>query len=224
MDLKATTLVTGLVLTGAVACTTLPPPRPVHRDALTAIELRTDPQLGDGHSHPATVTSAQMRAVLSGIRVQKRTDPVLSLVTGEAVAMPAFSPVEVDALAPRLGQALAMALPGEIVTFYRRYSDANVGLAVTSGGLFIRDHYVYFILANHRNRPADVMGHSQAMVYEIDPSESPLFSLKALSFAVSFSPEIAVEPHPRWPRQYVDPGKAIVLDLHWLDQKPKPDR
>lgn len=224
MNLVTAIFVMGLGFANILACTTLPPPRSVHRDSLTAIELRADPQAGSGHSHPATVTSTQMRTILKGMRVQKRGDPIVSLVTGEAEAMPAFSATEVEALAPRLSQALSMALPGEIVTFYRRYSDANVGLAVTSGGLFLRDHYVYLILANHRNRPSDVMGHSQAMVYEIDPAEDPLFSLKALSFAVSFTPEIAVELKPRWPWEYRDPGKTVVVNLDWLDHQPKADR
>jgi len=211
----------GLGLVSVVACASLPPPRVIHRDPMTAIELRADSQAGNGHSHPATVTSTQMRAVLSGIRVQRRGDPIFSLVTGEAEVGPAFSSTEVEALAPRLSQAFSMASPQEIVTFYRRYSDTNVGLAVTSGGLFVRDHFLYLILANHRNRPSDAMGHSQAMVHEIDPVDDPLLSIKPRSYAVSFSPDIAVEPNPSWPWEYMDSGKTVVVDLEWLNHKPK---
>ena len=156
-----------------------------------------------------------MTTLLRGIRVQNRPDPILGLVTGRPETMTAFSSNEIDVLAPQLSDALASAGPRELVTFYRRVSDAGIGLGVTSGGLFVQDHYLYFVLANYRNRPADVM--SQAVTYEIDPSDDPLLSLRAMSFAVSFTPPEAVagsESKERW--RYVDPGKLIVVDLQRL--------
>src|SRR5688572_19471390 len=145
----------------------LPPSRTVYNDAVTLVSLRTDPKSGEfGHSHPARLTSEQMRIVLSGIQVQARKDPILSLVTGKPEPVPAFSVEEVRTLAPALSRALDMASPREVITFYRRVSDETVGLGFTTGGLFVEHRAVYFILANHRNRPSDGMGHAQAVTYE----------------------------------------------------------
>jgi hypothetical protein len=83
----------------ALACRSLAPPRPVYRDLSTTVELRVDPQAGPGHSHPVTITPEQMARILSGVRVQKRQDPLLSVVTGQPEVMPAFSRAEVQPLA-----------------------------------------------------------------------------------------------------------------------------
>ncbi len=204
----------GIVLVG---CESLPPPRTVYQDPLTAIQLRVDRQAGQGHHHPATIPAAQMARILDGIRVQKRGDPILSLVTGQPEIVPAFSSAEIQTLAAPLSHALTMASPQELVTFYRRYSDTNVGLAVTSGGLFVQDQHVYIILANARNRPADVMGHSQAFAHEIDPVDDPLLSLKPGGFAVRFTPAEAVaQDSSRRDLSYPDPGKVLVIDLDRL--------
>lgn len=218
---SALTLGVGLLLGSAIACSSLPPPRAVYRDLSTAVELRADPQAGLGHSHPVTITPEQMTRILSGVRVQKRGDPILSAVTGQPEVVPAFSAAEVQALAPHLSHALAMASPQELVTFYRRYSDASLGLGITSGGLFVQDHALYLILANYRNRPSDVM--SQAVTYEVDPVDDPLLSLKAMSFSVSFSPpEAGSQPALRERWRYVDPGKVVVVDLERLQRQPEP--
>ncbi|MEW6545250.1 MAG: hypothetical protein AB1411_16800 [Nitrospirota bacterium] len=179
------------------------------------VQLRNDPLAGSGHSHPTKVTAGRMTQILRGVRVQRRGDPVLGIVTGKPEEVPAFSSSEIPALAGALSQALATASPHEMVAFYRRYSDASVSVGVTSGGLFMEGHQLYFVLANFRNRPSDVM--SQAVATEFDPSSDPLMSLKARSFAVRFHPPGALvsSDFPLvW--KYVDPGKFIVVDLDRL--------
>ncbi len=214
----------GLMAGSLMSCNSvqLPPPRPVYKDAMTVVELRSDPRAGDpGHSHPFRLPPERLMAVLSGIHVQMRGDPIISLITGKPEPVPAFSREEVLALAPALSQALETASPGELVTFYRRVSDRTLGLGFTSGGLFVEHQALCFILANHRNRPSDAMSHTQAITYEIDPVDDPLFSMRAMSFAVSFSPPEAVMPkalRPRW--DYVDEGKVVVVDLERLPFQP----
>lgn len=199
---------------GFSSCASGPPPRTLYQDSLTTVQLREERRTEQSYNHPVSVTEAQMRELLSGIRVQKRGDLITNIVTGEPEATPAFQQGEIRALAPQLSRALNMATAKEIVTFYRRVTDANIGLAVTSGGLFVSEQHLYFILANHRNRPADVM--SQAVSYEFDPVDDPLFSLRAMSFAVTFIPvDVQVKQDPKGLR-YEDPGKVVVLDLQRL--------
>jgi hypothetical protein len=206
-----------------IACVELPPPRDIHRDSLTVVQLRTLRSSDAAYSHPTKISADQMARVLAGVRVQKRQDPIFSIVTGKPEEMTAFSPGEVQALAIRLTEGLAAASPHEVVTFYRRYSDANVSLAVTSGGLFVRDQQLYFILANYRNSPADAMGHRQAMVYEIDPVDDPLLSLRPRSFTVGFSPAQAViKDSRRQSVSYADPGNVVVIELAHLPTNSGP--
>lgn len=160
-----------------------------------------------------------MAQILFGIRVKKRGDPLVSIVTGQPEVLQAFSNAEVEALAPALSRALAVATSQELVTFYRRYADATLGLGVTSGGLFLEGHQLYFVLANFRNRPSDVL--SQAVTYEFDPLADPLMSLRAMSFAAFFVPPEALLPSDFplvW--SYEDPGKFFVVDLDRLPPEP----
>lgn len=205
-------VVTALVLS---ACESLPQPRMAYQDEATQIQLRHDGQAGSGHSHPARVSADRMTQILQDLRVQKRGDPVFGIVTGNPEEVPAFSVSEIRTLAPALSKALAAASPQEIVTFYRRTSDQVSSVGVISGGLFLEGHQLYFVLANHRNRPSDVM--SQAVSTEFDPTTDPLLSLKARSYAVKFRwPEALVPDDTPLVWRYVDPGKFMVIDLDRL--------
>jgi len=197
------------------ACEALPQPRLAYQDEATLVQLRHDPQAGSGHSHPVKVAAERMAQVLQEVRIQKRGDPVFGIVTGQPEERPAFSTAEIQTLAPALSQALALASPQEIVTFYRRTSDQVASVGVTSGGLFMEGHQLYFVLANHRNRPSDVM--SQAVSTEFDPAADPLMSLKARSYSVKFrAPHALVSDETPLVWRYVDPGKFIVIDLDRL--------
>lgn len=188
------------------------------------IELRVDPQAGIGHSHPATLTIEHMTHILSGIRVQKERDAVHRLLAGEAEAGSAFNAEEVWALAPHLVTALAEAKPGELVTFYRRFSNGSTGLAYTTGGLFMRVKYLYVILANYRQLPSDAMSLG-IPAYEIDPVDDPLLPLRRGGYSVSFVPQEA-EVHPvkgQWQWNFPDPGKVVIIDPALLrSNSPKP--
>ena len=217
--------VTGILLLCAVAvasaCVSAPAPRPVYRDGRTVVELRTDRQAGSGHSHPAVVLPEQMVRILAGIRVHKNRYAVHRLIAGESEATPAFNAEEASALAPQLVKALEAATPSELVTFYRRFSDASTGLAFTTGGLFVRDGQMYVILANYRQSPADTMGIG-IPAYEIDPVDDPLLSLRRANYSVSFVPREA-EVHSvkgQWVWEFPDPGKIVIVILDLVLRSP----
>ncbi len=216
MRMKTTRLAAGVLLCAVgslAACISEPPPRPMYQDSRTVITLQADPQAGTGHSHPATLTREQMARILSGIRVQKDRQAVHRLIAGEAEAGSAFTAEEVWALAPQLVKALAEAKPGEIVSFYRRFSNGSTGMAYTTGGLFMREKYLYVILANHRQLPSDAMSLG-IPAYEIDPVDDPLLPLRRAGYSVSFVPQEA-EVHPvkgQWQWHFPDPGKVVIID------------
>lgn len=193
-------------------CATGPPPRAVYQDPATIIRIQFDPKAGQSHGHPATVSPDIIRHVLQGMRVRPRSSFVPSILTGEASLGAAFSKEEEDILGPHLSQALAEARPDELVTFYRRISTPAVGLAITSGGLFVHGRHLYVILANNRTKPSD--GMSQSIVSEIDPVDSPLLPISRTAFRATFVPATSMVPEDeRWEWPYIDQGRVVVIDL-----------
>ena len=210
----------GVVVSLSVGCTTAPPPRALYQDNTTAINLQSDSKAGKGHSHPAKVSPDELRHILAGIRIQSRNSFVPSILSGEASLVAAFSKEEQALLARHLSQALAEAKPEELVTFYRRVSTSTVGLAITSGGLFVHDRHLYVILANDRTLPSE--GMSQSIVSEIDPVENPLLPISRTSFRATFVPGTSMVPEDeRWPWPYIDPGRLLVIDLAQLAREMK---
>lgn len=193
-------------------CATGPPPRAVYQDPATIIRIQFDSKAGQGHGHPATVSPDAIRHVLQGMRVQSRSSFVPSILTGEASSGAAFSKEEQDFLALHLSQALTEAKPDELVTFYRRISTQAVGLAITSGGLFVHGSHLYVILANNHTKPSD--GMSQSIVSEIDPVDSPLLPISRTAFRATFAPATSIVPEDeRWVWPYIDQGRVVVIDL-----------
>ena len=205
-----------------VGCTSPPPPRQVYQDPLTSIRLQLDERRDGVHSHPAQVSAEQMAAVLNGVRVISRKGFIGSILTGEAQASAAFTGIEIQALAPQLSRALSQAPPEELVTFYRRFTDTNVGLAITSGGLFLQGDHLYFVLANDRDMPSEAMNIN--LMYEIDPIDNPLLPITRTSFRASFTPMTALVPPDErraWP--YIDQGRVLVIDLPQLRRDLRTD-
>lgn len=216
------TVILPLLLAAAAhfGCTTPPPPRTSYQDPITAIRLYVDDRARSSHQHPAMVSSEQMTKVLGGLRVIPRSGFIGSLISGQAQARPAFASAEIQALAPRLSRALTEAKPDELVTFYRRFSDAGTGLAITSGGMFVQDGYLVVILANDRTLPTD--GMNQNMVTDFDPVDSPLVPIARTSFRVEFAPPqvlAAPDKRPAWP--YIDEGRILAIDLQRLSAEAK---
>ena len=209
-----------LAATAHFGCTTPPPPRTSYQDPITAIRLYVDENAQSGHQHPADISSEQIAKVLGGLRVFPRSGFIGSLISGQASPKPAFASTEIQALAPRLSRAFTEAKPDELVTFYRRFSDNNTGLAVTSGGMFVQDGYLTVVLANDRTLPTD--GMNQNMVTDFDPIDSPLVPIARTSFRLEFAQPSALaapDKRPAWP--YIDEGRILAIDLRRLSAEPR---
>src|SRR5439155_13223797 len=64
--------------------------------------------------------------------------------------LPAFRDEEVALLAPRLADALSQARPNEIVTYYLSQPQTSIKREITSGGLYVKQNDLHFILGNRR--------------------------------------------------------------------------
>jgi hypothetical protein len=205
-------------------CTTTPPARTFYQDPVTSITLQHDQHARPPHAHPANVAPELMAKILRGVQTVSRQGMFKSLYLNKADQGPAFSSTEIRLLAPKLSAALTKAEPNEIVTFYRRISDEDIGLGFTSGGLFVQDQQLYFVLANHRTLPTSGMG--QNMVYALDPVDTPLLPIARIDFKADFVPTTALvreEERIAWP--YIDEGRVLAIDLTQLarDTRQKSD-
>lgn len=213
----------GLILSLLTAgCAHEPPPIVIHEEPSLSIWLVFDPEVSQaGHSHPATFTPQQMEKVLSGIAVVNRDQ-----VFGEAreffmkspELMPGFTAAEVRTMAPLLVQAFKKASPVDMVTFYLQGRGAGHGRVVTSGGLFVRDRRLYFMLANFRTSPGTKIYET---TYEIEARDMPLLPVARFLYFAGFRPHDAWVPngHVRGKdgyERYLDESKLVIIDLDRL--------
>ncbi|MBA5865512.1 MAG: hypothetical protein GDA67_02315 [Nitrospira sp. CR1.3] len=198
------------------SCAAVPEPRLIYQDTLTRVDVRVDRKADRPHGHPASLTPVQIGMILAGMRVQTAGMPLYSTVVGRPDPLPAFSTSDVIAISKPISEALATAKPTELVTFYRRVSDAAVGLAYTTGGIFVEENLVYIILANHRVKPMDANIRDVPM-YATDPISNPLLSLGTARYTLSFErTEAQVKPiKGTWnydPSKNYDPYRTIIVD------------
>lgn len=196
------------------SCATSPPPKVVMENALTRVEIRGDERATRPHTHPISISPETMRALLRGMRIQVQTDRLIGVAKGWSAPLPVFSPADISASAGPLAEALAQAAPNEIVTFYRRVSDASIGLAFTTGGLFVQDGLVYVVMANFWSLPADAIIRD-VPGYMIDPIDRPLLTLGRKFYLLSHTQEQAEVHLPDWQERHAA-DKTLVVNLSLL--------
>ena len=210
------------------ACAADPPPIVIHEDKPLSVWLKFDPASGSGHSHPATISSEQIAAILRGIGVQPRDHIAGFGLFANKSAAPAFLAAEVAVIAPFVSQALAKASPKDMVTFYLVSHDFERGDLITSGGLFLRNRHLYVILANAHSSKYSVQYENTS---PIDTRDQPLLPLARYRFSTVFTPQEAWIPNKHVHGKdgygrYLDESKLIVVDLDRLpeimDKNDKP--
>ncbi len=167
------------------------PSRPVYEDPVNFIRLERDPYVLDEapytkHNHPYQISAGDLERILRGISVkQRRIGPVV-WVAGEATPEQAFNEQELGLLAPKLAEALSRAQYNERVTFYMSLPQTSIKRVITSGGLYLRDQRLHFLLGNHRI----VYGiPAYGMVYD---RRYPMRPTAAKGFDLLFQPADAV--------------------------------
>ncbi|MDF2458837.1 MAG: uncharacterized protein K0S79_1253 [Nitrospira sp.] len=205
-----------------IACVADPPPIVIHEDQPLSVWLKFDPSSGAGHSHPATISSEQISAILRGIGLQPRDHIAGFGLFAKTSSAPAFLPAEVAILAPFLSQAFAKASPKDMVTFYLVSRNADQGDLITSGGLFLRSRHLYVILANAHSSKYSVQYENAS---PIDTRDQPLLPLARYRFSTVFNPEEAWIPNKQVRgkdgyERYFDETKLIVVDLDRLTKTP----
>ncbi|MGQ0812510.1 MAG: hypothetical protein ACT4OO_14975 [Nitrospiraceae bacterium] len=211
----------GIVGMSLVACSQ-PAPIVVHETRTDSVWLTFDPEAGNGHNHPYAVSSERLAQVLRGVWVKPRDVVGGFGLLADGQGSPAFSVSDVARLARYLAQALAKASPRDMATFYLVTGDPSHGKLITSGGLFVKDDWLFVILANARTSPSSVQYEN---TYEFEARDQPLIPIARYKFTVGFSPAAAWIPnsqarHAEGYERYLDESKLIVVDLSRLPAEP----
>ncbi len=205
-----------LVAPLVTGCATISPPKVILDNALTRVEIRTDERANHLHAHPTSVSPEALRTLLSGVRIQVKSEQLIGVVTGWTDSVSVFSSTDLTAIVEPLSKALAQASPTDIVTFYRKIADTSVGLAYTSGGIFVQDDLVYVVVANFRSLPSDAIIRD-VPGYLTDAIHHPLLTLGRKYYRLSHQQTQAEVHLTDWSERYEE-GKTLVVNLSLLKQ------
>jgi len=193
------------------------PARVIYEDPTNFVRVEQDPTVfpelpHSVHTHPVHLTKDQMTKILEGFKVREHRVRLHTLIAGEAEKEPVFREDEVALLTPRLIEALGRAEPTERVVFYLSQPQTSIKRVITTGGLYVREGHLHFILGNYRflyGIPA------YGMVYD---RRYPMRPIAAKSFDLFFEPPAVVIPDKDtfWDRLMGRVRDELVLDLQRL--------
>lgn len=195
--------------------------RVIYEDPVNFVRLEPDPFFlpewpPSANSHPAAIAPDQMARILKGFTVREHRPWLLVKIMGEAPWEPAFRDEEVVLLAPRLAEALAQARPDERVTYYLSQPRTSIKREITSGGLYVKENQLHFILGNRQiiyGIPA------YGMVYD---RRYPMRPTAAKGFDLAFDQAAAVvqQESSIWDRLLGREKDEMVINLHKLAPSP----
>ena len=182
--------------------------------------IRIEPRAGAGDmfgtrrfSHPLTLSAAEWQRILSGIRLQTRTQGFLFASDKNPIEN-AFTPDQIAFLAPGLSKALRQAHPDEVVVFGFSRPRPPQLTEITTGGWFVEGEQVHLVLANYRQAVtmanirdrlwSDPLHSNIGPSYEIVPGEhqslphvvrvADLMSADAPELAIDYGALLAAKP------------------------------
>jgi hypothetical protein len=102
-------------------------------------------------SHPVAIPPDNMSTFLAGLMIIEPPSLIPWPFQEERPSRhPLFSAEAIRFWVPLLTRALDVATPEELVTFYQAHVISPVSREVTSGGLFVTEDHLHFILSNYR--------------------------------------------------------------------------
>ena len=198
-------IVVGLALLLTVtACQHRPfPTATLYDEPSRFVRIEVNPSIGGSHSHPATITTDEMAAVLSGVMIKEppRLIAALSLESThtEPRRRPAFNEADIRFFSPLFAEGLGKAKPEEILTFGQTNQKSGLieqvtsgGMFVTSGGIFIDGDELHLILGNYHS-PTNY-APDPGVGATLDGRSTPLQPIAPQQTTLYFEPTTAVAP------------------------------
>jgi hypothetical protein len=169
------------------------PSRIIYEDPVNYVRLEEDADVlaewsPTHHAHPFSIEPGKIRTILTGMKVQEHRTALQRWFLGDSPVVPAFTDEEITLLSAQLAGALAEATYNERVTFYLSQPQTFARRIITTGGLYIHDTELHFLLGNWRiiyGIPA------YGMIYD---RRYPMRPTAAKGFDLLFQPAEAVIP------------------------------
>ncbi len=158
----------GVSMLLALGCVSMPSlTARIHEGSGWVIRLAStsDATSGRTYAHPASLSVATMSRILHGLYLEGDSFAVVDGATGRNRV---FSEDDVQPLARFLVEGLQQASATEIVTFVRTLPASSRQMRISSGGIFIVDGVLHFVLANHRVK--------QAIWNDLEAYEAPIYT------------------------------------------------
>ncbi len=187
----------GLMLFGCSSASVFT--RVVHQDAAGFVSLESPLVGGTGritpYSHPLQFTEQEMAAVLQSVGAQREMSSIRYYVLRQDPrSEPVFTPQEIQLLVPHLVAAFSKARPEEVIVFFLNQPRQDGVLEITSGGLFVQDERLYFLLANLRAPVTTASKTERAREHPLTPLSAPDFEMTGRAHQVVLEPTSTVLP------------------------------
>jgi hypothetical protein len=197
------------------------PYRAVYEDPVNYVRLELDdsvlpewtPSL---HLHPKVMRAEDVSRILGGISVKEHRIWLQRWWQGDAPLVPAFRPEELALLSQQIAEALAEARQDERVTFYLSQPQTSVKRIITTGGLYVHDTELHFILGNWQV----LYGiPTYGMIYD---RRYPMRPTAAKGFDLFFEPGEATiaRRHSLWDTLLANTDDELVIDLTKVSSSP----
>jgi len=213
----------GALLCALLAGCAIPivPYRAVYEDPVNYVRLERDetvlPEWPPGaHAHPKAMSAEDVSRILGGISVKEHRIWLQRWLQGEAPLIPAFRPEERVLLSQQIAAAFAEAKPDERVTFYLSHPQTSVKRIITTGGLYVHDTELHFILGNWQV----IYGiPTYGMIYD---RRYPMRPTAAKGFDLFFEPGEAIitQRHSLWDTLLANTTDELVIDLTKTVSRP----
>ena len=190
------------------------PYRSVYEDPVNYVRLEVDDAVlpewpPSAHAHPKTMRAEDVARILGGISVKEHRIWLQKWLQGEAPLMPAFRPEELALLSQQIAEAFVLAQPDERVTFYLSQPQTSVKRIITTGGVYLHDTELHFILGNWQV----VYGiPTYGMIYD---RRYPMRPTAAKGFYLYFYPAEATvtQRNSLWDTLLANTTDELVIDL-----------
>ena len=190
------------------------PYRSVYEDPVNYVRLEVDDAVlpewpPSAHAHPKTMRADDVARILGGISVKEHRIWLQKWLQGEAPLMPAFRPEELALLSQQIAEAFVLAQPDERVTFYLSQPQTSVKRIITTGGVYLHDTELHFILGNWQV----VYGiPTYGMIYD---RRYPMRPTAAKGFYLYFYPAEATvtQRNSLWDTLLANTTDELVIDL-----------
>ena len=197
------------------------PYRAVYEDPVNYVRLEADGSVlpewpPSQHLHPKVMRVEDVSRILGGISVKEHRIWLQRWLQGEAPLVPAFRPEELALLSQQIAVALAEARQDERVTFYLSQPQTSVKRIITTGGLYVHDTELHFILGNWQV----LYGiPTYGMIYD---RRYPMRPTAAKGFDLFFEPGEATiaRRHSLWDTLLANTDDELVIDLTKVSSGP----